>query len=62
MCKFLKKILGILEKGKDKNYVSPAGEFLNQADQKYGFSAESQQKEILKHRNIFNRQKKVKSQ
>ncbi len=55
MFKLLAKIQNLIERGMKKSYVSEAGEFLKNFDQKNPELSESQKKEIKKHENLFNR-------
>ena len=61
MMKLILSLAHLFDNKKDRAYVSEVDRFLQKFDKENPQKSESQKKEILKHRNIFNREAKPKA-
>ncbi|MFV9924981.1 hypothetical protein A2G94_03375 [Francisella endosymbiont of Ornithodoros moubata] len=61
MMKLILSLAHLFDNKKDRAYVSEVDRFLQKFDKENPQKSELQKKEILKHRNIFNREAKPKA-
>ena len=61
MMKLILSLAHLFDNKKDRTYVSEVDRFLQEFDKENPQKSELQKKEILKHRNIFNREAKLKA-
>ncbi|MEY8716120.1 MULTISPECIES: CBU_0585 family protein [Francisella] len=61
MMKLILRLAHLFDNKKDRAYVSEIDQFLQEFDKANPQKSESQKKEILKHRNIYKREAKSKT-
>ncbi|MBK2259424.1 CBU_0585 family protein [Francisella philomiragia] len=61
MMKLILRLAHLFDNKKDRAYVSEIDQFLQEFDKANPQKSESQKKEILKHRNIYKRETKPKT-